>query len=137
MNSISKEYKKYLKNKKIQKIIILSTQIGILVFLIGIWELLARLGKIDTFIMSSPSRIIKTIGSLYNSGSLFSHIWTTLSEAIIGFLIATIGGSLIAIILWWNDFLRKVLDPYIVVLNSLPKIALGPIIIIWVLSLCL
>ena len=130
--NISKEYKKYLKNKKIKKILILSAQIGILVMIIALWEILAVTQVIDTFIMSSPSRIIATIGDLYANGNLFYHIFTTLNEAIIGFLIATIGGTIIAIILWWNDTLRRILDPYIVVLNSLPKIALGPIIIIWV-----
>ena len=129
---ISNDYKIYLKKQKIHKGLILTAQIGILVVFIGLWELLAWLEIIDTFIMSSPSRIIKTIGELYRGGNLFYHIFTTLYEAIIGFLIATLGGTLIAIILWWNDTLRRILDPYIVVLNSLPKIALGPIIIIWV-----
>lgn len=128
----TKEYVLYLKRKKLHKFLILTAQIGILIALIGLWEILAKLEVIDTFIMSSPSRIISTIGELYSSGNLFYHIFTTLKEALIGFLIATIGGTLIAIILWWNDTLRKILDPYIVVLNSLPKIALGPIIIIWV-----
>ena len=129
---ISKDYRKFLKKKQINKVIILSIQIGLLILLLSLWEILAVKGVIDTFIFSSPSRIIKTIKDLYMSGSLFYHIGTTLYEAIIGFLIATIGGYVIAIILWWNDTIRKVLDPYIVVLNSLPKIALGPIIIIWV-----
>lgn len=131
-NNFSKEYKKYLKNKRIHKGLILTTQIGILVILIAIWEILARLNLIDTFILSCPSRIVNTIKDLYISGSLFTHMFTTLYEAMIGFLIATLGGALIAILLWWNDTLRKILDPYLVVLNSLPKIALGPIIIIWV-----
>ena len=100
--------------------------------MLSLWEIFARKGLIDTFIFSCPSRIAKTIADLYKSGSLFLHISTTLKEALIGFIIATLGGYIIAIILWSNDFLRKVLDPYIVVLNSLPKIALGPIIIIWV-----
>ena len=130
--NISKEYRKYLKNQRISRIFIATTQIGILILIIALWEILARLNIIDTFIMSSPSRILNTIKNLYISNSLFIHIFTTLYEAIIGFLIATIGGTLIALILWWNDTLRKILDPYIVVLNSLPKIALGPIIIIWV-----
>lgn len=130
--NISKDYRKFLKKKKIHKCFVLSTQIGILFLIIALWELLAIFNVIDTFIMSSPSRIIKTIGELYSSGNLFYHIFTTLNEAIIGFLLATIGGSLIAIVLWWNDTIRQILDPYIVVLNSLPKIALGPIIIIWV-----
>ena len=128
----SNEYKKYLKNKKINKALITTTQISILILIIAIWEIFARLEIIDTFIMSSPSRILKTIAELYSSGSLFYHIFTTLYEALIGFLIATVCGTIIAIILWWNTSLRKILDPYLVVLNSLPKIALGPIIIIWV-----
>lgn len=130
--NISKEYSKYLIKKKRQKFVVLAIQLGILIGFVALWEILASKGLIDTFILSSPSRIIKTIRELYISGSLFYHISTTLIEAIIGFLIATIGGYVIAIILWWNDYLRRILDPYIVVLNSLPKIALGPIIIIWV-----
>lgn len=130
--NITKEYALYLRKKRINKLLIISAQLSILILIFGLWELFAHLNIIDTFIMSSPSRIIRTIGSLYSSGELFYHIFTTLYEATIGFLIATIGGTLIAILLWSNDTLRKILDPYIVVLNSLPKIALGPIIIIWV-----
>lgn len=130
--NISKEYKKYLRKKKISKFVVLSIQLGILILFVALWEILAVNGLIDTFILSSPSRIGKTIANLFTSGNLFYHIFTTLNEAIIGFLIATIGGYIIAIILWWNDYIRRILDPYIVVLNSLPKIALGPIIIIWV-----
>jgi len=129
---ISKDYKKYLRKKTINKIFVVSVQIGILILFLTLWEVLASCGVIDTFIFSCPSRIIRTIADLYTSGSLFLHVSTTLKEALIGFLIATIGGYIIAVILWWNEFIRKVLDPYIVVLNSLPKIALGPIIIIWV-----
>lgn len=130
--NISNEYKKYLRKRKINKVIVVSVQIGLLIGIIGMWELLAYLNIIDTFILSCPSKIIRTISDLHTSGSLFYHITTTLKEALIGFVIATASGYIIAIILWWNDFLRRVLDPYIVVLNSLPKIALGPIIIIWV-----
>ena len=130
--NISEGYAKYLQKKKLNKIIILTCQIGILLIVLSLWEILAHFKIIDTFIMSSPSRIIKTIKDLYLSGTLFKHTLTTLYEAIIGFTLATIGGTLIAIILWWNDTVRKILDPYIVVLNSLPKIALGPLIIIWV-----
>lgn len=131
-NNFSQEYRKFLHKQKLNKILILFCQIGLLVLLISLWEILAQANIIDTFIMSSPSKIIKTIGDLYLSGSLFTHILTTLSEALIGFFIATFVGSFIAVILWWNDTIRKILDPYLVVLNSLPKIALGPIIIIWV-----
>ncbi len=132
MNTISNEYRLYLKKKKIYRTLIILAQVSILLLIVGLWELLARTGVIDTFTMSSPSRIISTIANLYTSGSLFKHIFTTLYEAIIGFMIATLGGTLLAIILWWNETIRRILDPYIVVLNSLPKIALGPLIIIWV-----
>ena len=131
IKNYSNDYKKYLKVKTLKKSLIIATQIGILILIFGLWELFARLEIIDTF-MSSPSRILRTIGELYRTGDLFHHAFTTLYEAIIGFLIATLGGVILAILLWSNDTLRKILDPYIVVLNSLPKIALGPIIIIWV-----
>lgn len=128
----SKEYNVWKRKKRNKSIWILLIQIGILVFVLGLWEVLAVCGVIDTFILSSPSRIITTIGTLIADGSLWLHIGTTLYEAILGFLIATILGSLIAILLWWNTTLKRVLDPYLVVLNSLPKIALGPILIIWI-----
>lgn len=128
----SKEYSQYLKKIRINKAIILSTQLILFVGIFALWEIAAIVGAIDTFIMSSPSRIVSQFGILLSNGTLFYHIGITLSEAIIGFLIATIVGSMIAILLWWNETLRKILDPYIVVINSLPKIALGPILIIWI-----
>ncbi len=129
-NQYSAEYNIYLKRIKRTKYLILTTQITILVAIFLLWELLAVTGAIDTFIMSSPSRIVTQIGILLKNGTLFYHIGVTLGEAIIGFLIATLGGTIIAIILWWNETIRRILDPYIVVLNSLQKIALGPILII-------
>ena len=128
----SKEYAIYLKKVKRKKAVILTIQLAILIAIFAIWEIFAITNVIDTFIMSSPSKILSQIAILSNNGTLFYHIGVTLYEAIIGFLIATLGGTLIAIILWWNETIRKILDPYIVVLNSLPKIALGPILIIWI-----
>ena len=85
-----------MKNKRIVKILILSAQIGILIFLIALWEILAQLNVIDTFIMSSPSRIVNTIADLYVNGNLFHHVFTTLYEAIIGFLICVLLGILLS-----------------------------------------
>lgn len=130
-NNFSQAHKEFLKRKKTKKIVILSMQIMILVVLLGIWEIFTRLGIIDSFIMSSPSRILKTIKILFQENSLLYHIGVTLYETLLGFILAVVIGVLVAIILWWNETLRKLLDPYLVVLNSLPKIALGPIIIIW------
>ena len=127
----SKEHYEYLRKIKIKKFTVLTIQITILVLFFGLWELLTSLNVIDGFIMSSPSRIIKTIADLYNSGTLFYHIGVTLYEAILAFIIATGVGFIIAVLLWWSEYFRKISEPYLVVLNSLPKIALGPIIIIW------
>ncbi len=128
----SKEFLAYKKKNIWNKVLIISIQIALLIFIIALWEILAKTGAINVFITSSPSRIWATIKDLVASKTLFTHIGVTLYEATLGFLIATFAGSIIAIILWWNTTIRKVLDPYIVVLNSLPKIALGPILIVWV-----
>ena len=130
-NKFSKNHYDYLRKYRTKKALILISQISILlIFIIG-WELLTRYEIISSFFFSSPSQIIKTIGELYSSGELFLHSAITLKETLIGFLIATGIGFLVAFILWYCDFLRRVSEPYLVVLNSLPKIALGPIIIIW------
>ena len=128
---ISEARKKYLKNIKKNKILILTTQISIVVIFIILWEVLANQGVIDSFIMSKPSRIWNTLLNL-TSNDLLKHLGITCLETIIGFSLGTVLGILIAIILWWSDFLSKVSEPFLVVLNSLPKVALGPVIIIWV-----
>jgi NitT/TauT family transport system permease protein len=130
-NNFSSERLLYLKKKKQNTIITHLTRVFILVAFIFLWELFARLEIIDSFLMSMPSKIVKTLYDLAISGELFMHVGVTLYETLLGFLIATVLGTIIALFLWYSDFLRRVLEPYIVVLNSLPKIALGPIIIVW------
>lgn len=129
--NISDNRKKYLRKKYIKKISIILTQITILVAFIAIWEIAAEKEIIDSFIMSQPSKILKTFINL-SSSDLLMHIQVTCNETLIGFLLGTGIGIIIAIILWCSDFICKVLEPYLVVLNSLPKVALGPVIIIWV-----
>ena len=128
---VSKEHLQYLKKIKIKKNLVIVFRILLLLSLIAIWEAAARLKLIDTFIMSSPTRIVNTIADLFKNGNLLYHIGITLFETLAGFALSTLLGTGIAILLWWFETLRKILDPYVVVLNSLPKIALGPIIIIW------
>lgn len=128
---VSLERKKYLKRVKTRKIEILITQIFIVIAFIIIWEYLARIGKIDSFITSQPSRILKTFLNL-SSNDLLEHLKITCIETIIGFGLGSILGFIVAIILWWSPFISKVSEPFLVVLNSLPKIALGPVVIIWV-----
>ncbi len=130
-DNLSQERKVYLKKIKKEKISILLTQIFILIGFIAIWEILANFNIIDSFITSKPSRIIATLSNL-TSNNLINHVGVTVLETVIGFVSGTILGGGIAIILWWSKFLAKVSEPFLVVLNSLPKVALGPIIIIWV-----
>ena len=132
MKNFSLEHKKYLKRLRNEKIFVLSFQIIILVAFFALWELLAQIKVIDSFFVSCPSRIIETMISLFSTGEIWAHIGITFYETMLGFIIATIGGTAIAVLLWWSERLRKILDPYIVVLNSLPKIALGPILILWI-----
>ena len=127
----SEEHALYLKKCRQHTAIVWSFRIGLLVVLLGLWELVTACGWVDPFIASSPSRIIATIGNLYNEGTLFYHIGVTLGETLAGFVIAIVLGVGIALLLWWSDTLRSVLEPYLVVMNALPKIALGPLIIIW------
>ena len=129
--AISQDRKKYLRKIKINKIKILAVQIAILIIFIALWEILANTGKIDSFITSQPSRIFKTFLDL-SSNNLLEHLRITCIETLVGFLLGTVLGALIAIILWWSPFISKVSEPFLVVLNALPKIALGPVIIIWV-----
>lgn len=127
----SKEHALYLKQCRRHAVLVWAFRVGLLALLLGAWELVTAVGWVDPFIMSSPSRIIKTIGTLYAEGTLFYHIGVTLGETLAGFFIAVVLGVVIALALWWSDTLRSILEPYIVVLNALPKIALGPLIIIW------
>lgn len=129
--SFSREHLLYLRGIKKKSIWINIARIAILLGLLGIWELSAQLVWINPFITSSPSRIFKTIGELYKNGSLFYHVGTTLWETLAGFFIAVVLGYGIALLLWWSECFRRISEPYFVVLNALPKIALGPLIIIW------
>ena len=87
---------------------------------------------IDPFLTSSPSRIVKSLVKFINEELYSRHIWVTCYETILGFLLGTDLGVIIAVLLWSSATVSKVLDPYLVVLNALPKVALAPIIIFWV-----
>ena len=126
------EHELYIKKKKREKRKITFVRIFILVAFIVLWEVAADFRWVDPFLTSSPSRMLKSLVSFYQEGTLFKHIWVTCYETILGFSLGTVLGTIIAIILWWCPFTAKVLDPYLVVLNALPKVALAPIIIFWV-----
>lgn len=129
---MSKEQQKYLKKLKHNKIKILFYQIAIFVIFIIIWQYLSNKNLINTFITSSPKNIIITLKNLYTNNNLMFHILVTTKETLISFTITTFLSLLISIILYNFKIISKILDPYLTVLNSLPKVALGPIIIIWI-----
>ena len=131
MAKVKTPRQKYLARRRNDKITTVLLQIGVLAAFLGLWELAAQLDWIDPFITSCPSRVVAVLSTI-EASELFTHIAYTLIECIIGFIAASGLGILIAVALWRFTKLRRVLEPYIVVLNALPKIALGPIIIIWV-----
>lgn len=128
---VSHERMLYLKGRKRRRRLVRTAQIAILVLFFAQWEILARLGVIDSFILSQPSRILRTYANMAEN-NFFLHIGVTVFETLVGFLLGAALGTGLAVALWWNDFIAKVSEPYLVILNSLPKIALGPVIIILV-----
>jgi len=128
---ISKEHEDYLKSIKKEKNFIKTTQILVFAIFIVLWEAAARYNLIDTFLTSSPGAIFGLIVKYLENGNLFNHLYVSTAETIAGFLTGTIVGFLVAILLWWFEKLARISDPYIVILNSLPKTALAPIIILW------
>ena len=106
-------------------------RILILLLFLCLWEGLARLHWIDTFIFSSPSSLMQTATDMLLHQRLLYHIGLTLGETLVSFLISTALGILLAMILWWFPSLYEATEPYWVALNSLPKSALAPILIVW------
>ncbi|MBQ0099225.1 MAG: ABC transporter permease [Firmicutes bacterium] len=127
----SKEHLLYLRGIKRKNTFIWIMRFLILFFILAIWELFARLEIIDSFISSSPSKIVITTKKLIIENNLFYHIGVTLYETILGYVIAVAVGYIMALLIWLNDSFKRIIEPYLVVLNSLPKIAMGPIIIVW------
>lgn len=132
MSTFSEEHTQYLKRLKKQKRMILISKVFLFILFLSLWEFLAKKGIINTFLYSSPSKILRAIQTLFTTGQLGKHIWITTYEVGIAFLLSSIGGIIIAYLLWRFEILAKILDPYITILNSLPKVAIGPLIIIWV-----
>lgn len=129
---MGKEHEIYIKSVKREKIKLTVFRVVILAVFIILWEVAARTALIDPFLTSSPTRIVNSFIRFVKEGTIVNHILVTCYETVIGFTLGTVLGTIIAIILWSCPFAAKVLDPYLVVLNALPKIALAPIVIFWV-----
>lgn len=131
MSEFSNAQKEYLLRKKHEKQLITAARIFLFLFFIGIWEFSARQGLIDSFIFSSPSQIAVTFLDMCRDQSLFTHIGITLTETLLSFFFVVILGTGTAVLLWIFPKAARILEPYLVVLNSLPKSALAPLLIVW------
>lgn len=128
---VSAMHQKFLRDYKKSKFKIRIAQWSIFFSFLFIWEFSSRVGWLNSFIFSSPSRVLRTIINMGKDGSLFYHTGITLLETFISFALVIIIGLSVAVLLWWNDSISKILEPYLVILNSLPKTALAPIFIVW------
>ena len=126
------EHNCFLKKKKKRNLLIILFRVLIIISFILLWELYSYLGVLNTFLFSSPSKVCLTIVDLIINGNLFKHVGVTLFEIFISFSITSILGLLISCMLWKWKFLADTIEPFLTVLNSLPKVALGPLIIIWI-----
>lgn len=129
--SESIQQKTYIRNLKRHHTTIITLQILLFVGFIAIWEISARMGWINAFIFSSPSRILKTFRTMITDGSILRHTSVTLGETFLSFGLIVVFGIGIALILWMFTPLSEILEPYLIVLNSLPKSALAPMLIVW------
>ena len=128
---ISLAQKEYLENCKRERRFIRSWQWIIMILFLGFWEVGARTGFINAFVFSSPSRVLDTVVSMAKDGSLWYHTGITLAETFLSFFLILLFGIGIAVLLWWNTRLSGIFEPYLVMLNSLPKSALAPVFIVW------
>lgn len=129
--AVSEDHAEFLYKLRKRNITIRFFQLSILIGVIICWELLANAEIINSFLMSQPSRICNLLIEMFRDGRLFHHIRVTLVEHLIGFTSGTLLGTIIAIMLWWSDYLFDLMEPYLIILNSIPKVALGPVIIVW------
>jgi NitT/TauT family transport system permease protein len=130
-NTISEEQLEYLQSVKKEKRFIKSAQILFLIIFFSLWQYAATKGMIDTFLTSSPKAIWSLMVKFISDGSLFNHLYVSTMETIAGFFLGTSVGILVAVLLWWSEKTAKIFEPYLVILNSLPKTALAPIMILW------
>lgn len=130
-SSISAGQRRYLQRRRWQKTLIVTAQLLLFVAIAGLWEWGAKTGRINPFIFSQPTRIWALIVRMTTEGDMLAHLGATVGRTLLGFFIATVAGLIVASCLWWSPFWARVMDPYLVVLNSVPKVSLGPVVIVW------
>lgn len=128
---MSQYQQEYLRKRKRYRLLITFCQIFILVLFIFVWEFTARIGILNDFIFSSPSRMLNAFIKMLSDGEIIKHTLITLAETFASFLFVIGGGLFIAILMWIAKPFSDIMEPYIVTLNSLPKSALAPVLIVW------
>lgn len=131
MSEISIAQQKFLTERKRHRRTVLCSRFLIFILFIGLWEGAAAFGLIDSFIFSSPSKVLLCFYQMLVDKSLLSHIGITLLETVVSFFLVIACALAITILLWFNQKLSETLEPYLVILNSLPKSALAPLLIVW------
>lgn len=131
MPGATKAQQEFIEKEQMHKKKVVVWRTMLLVLLLAVWELCTRLGMMDAFIFSSPSRVLLCFWRMVRDGSIFEHIGITLMETMVSFLIVTAAGTAAAVALWFSRSASEVLEPYLVMLNSLPKSALAPMLIVW------
>ncbi len=119
------------RNKPVSRLVINAWRWGLLAALILFWELGSRLGWIDAFFFSSPTEIFRTAVTKWQSGQLWRDISYTAASTFLGFLLGTVTGSVIGLLFWFSRRVALVAEPWMIVLNALPKLALAPVLVIW------
>lgn len=127
----SVKQKNYIKMQKKKRRTVIFMRLFLFLFFLALWEIAADFGWIDSFIFSSPSRVMKTAFTMLKDGSLLLHIRVTLTETLISFILVVLSSILLAVLLWMFPMVFEILEPALVVLNSLPKSALAPLLIVW------
>lgn len=127
----SPAYQAYLRALTRRKVLIQGSRIALLLAFLGAWEFLARTNVVNPMLTSYPSALWPTFVDLLQSGKLVMNTWATFYATVIGFVVSMVLGVAVAAALWWSDFGYKVLDPFLVVANAMPKIAFVPIFYIW------
>ncbi len=132
MNPISNRQLSYLKKQKFHRYAVLIIRIVLILIFLGIWEYTTSIGLVDSFIFSSPSKIWNCFFSMVSDHSIFLHVGITLYETFLSFLFVIMIALAVSILLWFSPTTAEITEPYLVILNSLPKSALAPLLIVWI-----
>lgn len=120
----------YKQTLKREKRLVRFFQLIIFLSFFLIWEIASKNQWINPLIFSAPTKVWTLLVEKIGDGTLLQHLSATLFETVLGFIIGTLLGTLLAALLWWSPLLSKIIDPYLVILNAMPKVALGPILIV-------